>query len=618
MRDFRIGTDIAIKWKVTINDGEVALEDCDLKLIMTSPHGKRIDMPFTIENGIINTKSYGREQRAVGSYMLTLYVNYNRIGQAVIDKTEVFNLVPLTQLLRHNSDGTSNVETGALIEADDEMTIGLQGASAYEVWLNNGNDGTVDDFIEWMKMKATDLTEDDLVVLLAPAMNRIDGVNETIGDLERLVTPNKGTLVDAINDAAAMGNGEGGASADVLTLLSYKQDTITDLASIRSGAAKGATSVQPSDINDMATRSWVSARNYATMNDIPSLSDYATMTWVDNQHYVKLSDIPLGNYALKTEIPNLSGYATQSWTTQQGFLKSADIADKADKSEITAVNDKIGNLSGLTTVNKGTLVDAINEAATKGGSGGGTTTPVVNNLESNSTTSALSAYQGNLLRAMVESKQEGIEDLADIRSGAAKGATAVQPGAISDMETKTHASQTYQAKGNYATKDQLSGKANKDEIPDISGLASQAEVSQLSLKLNEIPQLYVKVGDTYTKLEIDAKILQAAFAELKDFTAYVSEDGLFVPDSNGWVMFKVDGNGVDFAEIAPHAVELLKSKGIGGKGQSYSEIVEVAEDGMFLIDERFDIGAMFTKDKQIGFGGGGMTYEVVGNRVYDF
>lgn len=42
-----------------------------------------------------------------------------------------------------------------------------------------------------------------------------------------------------------------------------------------------------------------------------------------------------------------------------------------------------------------------------------------------------------------EDKQNTIIDLASIRDGAALGATAVQPEAISDMETKTNAAATY-------------------------------------------------------------------------------------------------------------------------------------------------------------------------------
>lgn len=70
----------------------------------------------------------------------------------------------------------------------------------------------------------------------------------------------------------------------------------------------------------------------------------------------------------------------------------------------------------------------------------------------------------------ISGKQDVISDLATIRSGASKGATAVQPSAISDMETKTHAVATYQPKGNYLTEHQdISGKADF-ESPTLTGV----------------------------------------------------------------------------------------------------------------------------------------------------
>lgn len=55
------------------------------------------------------------------------------------------------------------------------------------------------------------------------------------------------------------------------------------------------------------------------------------------------------------------------------------------------------------------------------------------------------------IRTAIAGKQSTISDLASIRSGAALGATAVQPAAIADMETQTHAAATYQPKGSYLT-----------------------------------------------------------------------------------------------------------------------------------------------------------------------
>lgn len=62
-----------------------------------------------------------------------------------------------------------------------------------------------------------------------------------------------------------------------------------------------------------------------------------------------------------------------------------------------------------------------------------------------------------------DNKQNTISDLALIREGAALGATAVQPEAISDMETKTNAAATYQPIGDYATKLELPTKVSQLE-----------------------------------------------------------------------------------------------------------------------------------------------------------
>jgi hypothetical protein len=59
------------------------------------------------------------------------------------------------------------------------------------------------------------------------------------------------------------------------------------------------------------------------------------------------------------------------------------------------------------------------------------------------------------LDAAITTKQNTISDLETIRSGASAGATAVQPAAISDMETKTNAAATYQPIGDYATRAEL-------------------------------------------------------------------------------------------------------------------------------------------------------------------
>lgn len=73
--------------------------------------------------------------------------------------------------------------------------------------------------------------------------------------------------------------------------------------------------------------------------------------------------------------------------------------------DIHNLSGDIGTLSNLNTENKQDLVAAINEVLASTGS----TIAVVDNLVSNSTTDALSAYQGKVLKGLVDGKVAGIK-----------------------------------------------------------------------------------------------------------------------------------------------------------------------------------------------------------------
>lgn len=139
---------------------------------------------------------------------------------------------------------------------------------------------------------------------------------------------------------------------------------------------------------------------------------------------------------------------------------SADAAaTAADSASKTANEAKTTADAASTTASeaKGTAADAYELARTA-------------NLKVTSASSAAEAAQATANAALdaVADKQDVIPDLATIREGAAKGATAVQPATISDMETKTHAAATYQPKGDYAT------KATTDTLRnDVDGLGDQ-------------------------------------------------------------------------------------------------------------------------------------------------
>lgn len=162
-------------------------------------------------------------------------------------------------------------------------------------------------------------------------------------------------------------------TTDLTDGLATKQDVISDLSTIRSGAAAGATAVQPGDLATVATT---------------------------------------GAYSDLSGTPDLSVYATTSDLTDGLATKQDTISDLS--------TIRSGAAAGATAVQPGDLATVATTGAYSDLSG----TP---DLSVYATTSDLTTG--------LATKQDTINDLSTIRSGAAAGATAVQPGDLATVAT---------------------------------------------------------------------------------------------------------------------------------------------------------------------------------------
>lgn len=132
-----------------------------------------------------------------------------------------------------------------------------------------------------------------------------------------------------VPDSATWGNITGTLSnqTDLQTALDAKQNTISDLSTIRSGATLGVTALQPNDnitelvnnagyITGITSSDVTTALGYTPYNSTnPSgyittsaLNGYATQTWVTSQNYVNGTTLTntLADYALLTDIPTVN------------------------------------------------------------------------------------------------------------------------------------------------------------------------------------------------------------------------------------------------------------------------------------------------------------------------
>ena len=155
-----------------------------------------------------------------------------------------------------------------------------------------------------------------------------------------------GTNIKSINGTTLLGSG----NMELATKeeLNTKQDVISDLDSIRSGAAKGATALQ-SVPSGYATEQWVNEQGF--LKEHQDISNLATKEELNTKQDVisDLDSIRSGAAKGATALQSVpSGYATEQWVNEQGFLKEhQDISNLATKAELATKQDVITDLDTI-------------------------------------------------------------------------------------------------------------------------------------------------------------------------------------------------------------------------------------------------------------------------------
>lgn len=222
-------------------------------------------------------------------------------------------------------------------------------------------------------------------------------LNTTIGDLEELTTENKNSTVEAINEinskkleAKIVDNLNNVSKEDVLSArqgsvlnskLSSKEDKIVYISS-------------RSTYNDVAT-AYVQGRTIVK-------KDY--VRYDDGGYAYSLAPLisyTNGNFVFKRDYEEGSGFELHIIKQNSPWMMK--IIQEVDILEFWNLLRDIGDLDNLNTEDKTNIVNAINEvfaeAKTK------LSIDVIDNLESDSTTDALSARQGKILNESVVHKE---------------------------------------------------------------------------------------------------------------------------------------------------------------------------------------------------------------------
>lgn len=263
------------------------------------------------------------------------------------------------------------------------------------------------------------------------------------------------------------------------TALAGKQDTISDLATIRSGAALGATATQPSDLAaGLATKqdTLTAGSNITIQNNVISAT-------AEPQQQADWDEADTSSVQYIQHKPDLSVYATGSELTaglatkqdvisdlatiRSGAAAGATAVQPADLAPYATTSDMNTALaSKQDTLTAGANIDITNNVISA------TAEPQVQADWAQTDSSEvdyiknkpdLSVYATtSAMNTALAGKQDVISDLSDIRAGAALGDTAVQP---ADLATVAES-------GNY---EDLNNK------PDLSVFAETADLATVAL-----------------------------------------------------------------------------------------------------------------------------------------
>lgn len=154
MKKIRIGKEFSVRWSLTVNGERTDLHALSVTVMMVYPSGRRKKMSFTAEGDELLIPIGRESQTETGPYTLEAWVNKGDEGQTVTDCCKAFSLVGRSCEETDNpSESNIEIEQEVILSTSD-IQMGVTGKSAYQVWLDNGNEGTEQDFLSWIRQPA--------------------------------------------------------------------------------------------------------------------------------------------------------------------------------------------------------------------------------------------------------------------------------------------------------------------------------------------------------------------------------------------------------------------------------------------------------------------------------
>lgn len=205
MEKIRKGKDFIIEWPVLTNGDPVPLAGRDLRLELHAPGNISMEVPFSVNGIDVLVRISPQYQPSLGTYRFTLWENYGKDGQTMVDSCDAFYLVNSTC-----KEGTSGCGCSSNIKTHHvKLTIGDMTFSPIII-NGGGNVITVDDAL------STTSTN--------PVQNKV--ITAEVNEIKEDVDDNTENIEDALEQSQKAHQAATKASMDVAGL----SQIVTDLS----------------------------------------------------------------------------------------------------------------------------------------------------------------------------------------------------------------------------------------------------------------------------------------------------------------------------------------------------------------------------------------------------
>lgn len=182
VRKIRIGNDIKVLWTILDGSGEpYDLEGRDLIVSVSDKlHKGRVINDWTVSGNVISFTVWGKDQTTLGGYTAMLEENKGAEGMMTVDIVDMFYLVPHSYMEGPGQESRLEIETVSITSSYNSGIPGPPGKSAYQIAVDNGFEGTEEEWLASLKGEQGNpgmrcIVQGQQLIINDPTISVVDG-----------------------------------------------------------------------------------------------------------------------------------------------------------------------------------------------------------------------------------------------------------------------------------------------------------------------------------------------------------------------------------------------------------------------------------------------------------